>query len=183
MVTLPMLWLPILISAVIVFIASNVLWMMLPFWHRKDYGHLANDKPILDALSSTPSGQYMVPSVNWQKLTAEEKAAIQKGPGGLLLVRNPMSFSFGSKLASFFLYNVVLIAIIGYLAARALNVGAACPQVFRFVATAGILAYSFITIPDTIWYGKPWSVTIKTIIDGIIYGLLIAGTFGWLWPH
>jgi hypothetical protein len=183
MVTLPMLWLPILVSAVIVFIASNVLWMMLPFWHRKDYGHLANDKPILDVLSSTPSGQYMVPSVNWQKLTAEEKAAIQKGPGALLLVRNPMSFSFGSKLASFFIYNVVLIAIVGYLAARALSVGAACPQVFRVVVTAGILAYSFITIPDTIWYGKPWSVTIKTIIDGIIYGLLIAGTFGWLWPR
>ena len=35
MVPLSSLWLPILVSAVFVFIASNVLWMALPFWHRK----------------------------------------------------------------------------------------------------------------------------------------------------
>lgn len=49
MVALSSLWLPILVSAVIVFIASNVLWMALPFWHR-DYGKLPDEKTVIDAL-------------------------------------------------------------------------------------------------------------------------------------
>jgi hypothetical protein len=67
-------------------------------------------------------------------------------------------------------------------ATLALGPGAKYPQVFRVVGSAGILAYSFQTVSDSIWYGRPWSSTIKFIIDGVIYGLLIAGTFGWLWP-
>ena len=56
-------------------------------------------------------------------------------------------------------------------------------SVVRVAGTAGILAFSFNSIADSIWYGKPWSVTCKLIIDGVIFGLLIAGTFGWLWPR
>jgi len=26
-------------------------------------------------------------------------------------------------------------------------------------------------------------MTIKEVVDGLIYGLLTAGTFGWLWPR
>src|SRR5947209_20425459 len=88
MVTLGMLWLPILVSAVIVFIASNVLWMVLPFWHHKDYSNLASSDAVVASLKDTPSGQYMVPSMNWGKMTDEQKSAVQRGPGGLLLLRN-----------------------------------------------------------------------------------------------
>jgi hypothetical protein len=28
-----------------------------------------------------------------------------------------------------------------------------------------------------------WGTTIKEVIDGLVYGLLTAGTFGWLWPR
>src|SRR6266542_5109448 len=89
MVTLSMLWLPILLSAVIVFVASNVLWMALPFWHRKDYGKVPDEKPLLAALTSVKSGQYIAPSVNWNKLTPEEREEVQRGPFAYLLVRNP----------------------------------------------------------------------------------------------
>jgi hypothetical protein len=30
---------------------------------------------------------------------------------------------------------------------------------------------------------QPWSMTFKEVIDGLVYGLLTAGTFGWLWPR
>ena len=182
MITLGMLWLPILVSAVIVFIASNILWMVLPFWHHKDYSNLATSDAVVAALKDAPSGQYMVPSVNWGKMTDEQKAAVQKGPGGLLLLRNPMQFSMGSALTTYFVFNIVVIAIIAYVGSFSLGVGAKYPQVFRVIASAGILGYSFHTVSDSIWYGRPWSSTIKFIIDGIIYGLLIGGTFGWLWP-
>ncbi len=183
MVTLPMLWLPILVSAVLVFIASNIFWMVLPFWHRKDYGKLAEESTVLGALAKSPSGQYVVPLMDWKNATAEDRAAAQRGPMAMLVVRNPNAFSFGKTLTLYFIYLVVICAIVGYLTGITLGPGTPYPRVFRVAGTAGILAFAFTTVTDSIWYGKPWGITIKHIIDGIIFGLLIAGTFGWLWPR
>lgn len=183
MVTLPTLWLPILVSAVIVFIAANILWMLLPFWHNRDYGKLATSDAIVAALRDAKPGQYMIPAVNWGKLTPEQQAEVQNGPGGFLMLRNPMKFSLGSSMTMFFFYNIVVITFVAYIATLALGPGAKYPQVFRVAGTAGILGYAFHTISDSIWYGRPWSSTFKFVIDGIIYGLLIGGTFGWLWPR
>jgi len=178
-----MLWLPILLSTVFVFITANILWMAMPFWHRHDYGKIANDGPIMEILRGTKAGQYMLPSVEWNKLSKEEAKEVMAGPGGLLIVRNPMVFNFPLKLISFFIYNLIVATFIAYVTRLALPAGAPYPHVFRVAATAGFLGYSFNTISDSIWYGKPWAITTRFIVDGIIYGLLIGGTFGWLWPH
>jgi len=34
----------------------------------------------------------------------------------------------------------------------------------------------------SIWYRRSWSTTLKATLDGVIYGLLTGGAFGWLWP-
>ena len=49
MIGLGALWLPILLSAVIVFIASSIIHMG-PFWHRGDYPKLPNEDGVLNAL-------------------------------------------------------------------------------------------------------------------------------------
>jgi hypothetical protein len=183
MVPLFTLWLPILVSAVIVFIAANILWMVLPFWHHRDYGHLATSDAVVAALKNAAPGQYMIPSMNWGKMTDAQKEEVQNGPGGILIMRNPMQFSMGGSLVTFFLYNVVVITFVAYVATLALGPGAKYPQVFRVAGTAGMLGYAFHTVSDSIWYGRTWSSTVKFIIDGVIYGLLIGGTFGWLWPR
>lgn len=183
MVTLSALWLPIVLSAVIVFVASNVLWMMLPFWHRRDYKKLPDENTVLSALASARSGQYVVPLVDWNKMTPDQKAEAQKKPMAFLILRNPATFSFPQALISYFIYTLVISTLIAYVTCHALPAGAHYLKVFRIAGTAGILAYSFGSVADSIWYGKPWAVTLKQIIDGIIYGLLTAGTFGWLWPH
>ncbi len=177
------MWLPILVSAVAVLIVSNILWMALPFWHRADYGKLADERPILDAVAGVASGQYIAPYVNWSKLPPEERNEMMKRPMALLLVRNPARFSFPAALVSYFIYTLVLSALIGSIAAMALSGGAGFENVFRVAATAGVLAYAFGSVVDSIWYGKPWSVTAKVIVDGIIYGLLTGAIFAWLWPH
>jgi hypothetical protein len=182
MVSLCALWLPILLSAVFIFIASNILWMMLPFWHPKDYSKLPDEAAALGALKSAKSGMYIVPSVQWSKQTPEQRAEIQRGPMGLLLLRNPASFSMAGALITWFVYLLLVSTLTAYVAGHSLAPGAHYLKVFQIVGTIGILAFSFGGISYTIWYGKPWSVTIKDIIDGIIYGLLMAGTFGWLWP-
>jgi hypothetical protein len=182
-VTLSMLWIPILVSAVFVFIAANLLWMALPFWHRKDYKKLPDEKAVLAGLTSAASGQYMAPNIDWSKATAEEKAAFQTGPAALLLVRNPNAFSLGKALTLYFLYSVVVSVLVAYVCGVTLPPGTHYLRVFRVAGTAAILAYAFRGVPDAVWYGKPWVVTFKELIDGVFYGLLTAGTFGWLWPH
>jgi nucleoside recognition membrane protein YjiH len=182
MVPVTMLWLPILVSAVFVFIASNILWMMLPFWHRADYGKLPDEKTVLDALSSVKNGQYIVPCVDWGKLTPEQRAEMQRGPSALLLLRNPATFRFGKILPLWLLYIVVISIFVAYLTGIARAAGTPYLEVFRVAGAAAVLAYTFRTIPEAIWYGKPWKVVFKEMIDGTIYGLLTAGAFGWLWP-
>ena len=56
-------------------------------------------------------------------------------------------------------------------------------HVFRVVGTAAFMAYGVGTLANGIWKGQPWSVVGKEAFDGLIYALLTAGTFGWLWPH
>lgn len=183
MIPLTTLWLPILLSAVFVFIASSILWMALPFWHRPDYQALPNERSVLDALTSAKTGQYMVPHIDGSKLSAEEREAVMKQPMAFLVLRNPGRFSFPAALLTYFVYTLVMSVLIAYIGAVTLQPGTHYLTVFRVIGTAGILTYSFGNVTDSIWYGKPWSSTIKYIIDGIIYGLLIAGTFGWLWPR
>lgn len=183
MVMLSALWLPILVSTVFVVIAANILWMALPFWHHKDYGNIPNSNAIVDLLLNVKSGQYMVPSLDWGKMTDEERKAAETRPAGLLILRNPLQLSMGKALGSYFLYHLVVMTFIAYITTLALPKGAPYPQVFRVAATAGFIAYCFNTVSDTIWYGKPWAATIRFAIDGVIYGLLIGGTFGWLWPR
>lgn len=59
MTQLHLLWLPILLSSVIVFIVSSIIHMLSP-WHKNDYPKLANEEKVLDALRplDIPAGEY-----------------------------------------------------------------------------------------------------------------------------
>ncbi len=56
-------------------------------------------------------------------------------------------------------------------------------KVFHTVGLVAFLAYAAGQLPAAIWMGKPWSIAAKEVLDGLIYGLVTAGTFGWLWPR
>jgi hypothetical protein len=182
MVPLSSLWLPILVSAVFVFITSNILWMALPFWHRSDSGKLPDENTVLGGLASAKSGQYVVPCLDWGKATPEQKEEMQRGPIAFVLVRNPGDFNMGKVLVLWFLYLLVVSFFVAYVACHTLASGAKYLAVFRIVGAAGFLTYGLRTVSDAIWYGKPWKVVIKETIDGLIYSLMMAGAFGWLWP-
>lgn len=183
MVALSLLWLPILVATVLVFIASSVLWMALPFWHARDYGKIPNEKPILDALASVSSGQYLVPAMDWGKMTPEQRDEAAQHPVALMFVRNPSKLSLGKTLAMYFVFMLIVSVFVAYVTGRTLSAEANYLQVYRIAGTVAFLAYGLRGVPDSIWYGKPWKVTIKEMIDGLIYGLLTGGAFGWLWPR
>ena len=184
MVSLLELWLPIVLSAVFVFIASNILWMALPFWHRPDYKNVEDDRPFVENTRALKPGLYMFPRMDWKTMTPEQQAEWQSGPSGVMYLKNPSRFSMGATLAQYFLYTLLGSFCAAYIASETLRRGAESMRVFQIAGATGMIFWSFGTnVSDAIWYGKPSGVALKHVVDGLIFGLLIGGTFVWLWPR
>jgi hypothetical protein len=185
MTELTALWLPILLSAIIVFVTSSIIHMVLP-WHKSDYPKMANEDKFADAIRplAIPPGDYMVPrpSTRQDMRSPEFAEKMKRGPVMMLTVMPPGPMSMGRNLAQWFVYILVVGFFAAYVAGRALAPGAHYLQVFRFVGAAAFLSYSVALWQMSIWYKRAWSITIKSSIDGLIYACLTAGTFGWLWP-
>jgi hypothetical protein len=49
-------------------------------------------------------------------------------------------------------------------------------------STTAFLAYSMAHWSDVVWYKRSPTTALKQTLDGLIYGLLTGGVFGWLWP-
>lgn len=183
MVPLTELWLPIVVSAVIVFIASAILHMVLPL-HRKDYQKLPDEEGARAALRGVPRGLYMMPHCEHKEMDKpESKAKFKEGPVAVLTVMPSGEVNMGKFLGMWFVYCLVVSLFAAYVAGRALDPGTHYLQVFRIAGTAAFLAYGIGHVPNGIWGGQPWGVVTKHIVDGLIYALLTAGTFGWLWPR
>ncbi|MEP7274274.1 MAG: hypothetical protein ABI882_22460 [Acidobacteriota bacterium] len=185
MTDLASLLLPIVVSAVIVFLASSVIHMATP-WHKSDYRKLPNEDKLLEALRafSIAPGDYIAPCPSSMKdlNTPEFIEKMKHGPVMVLTVKPAGSYKMGKSLTLWFLYSVVIAIISAYVAGRALAPGADYLQVFRFVGVTAFVGYSLGLWQMVIWYSRSVTTTIKSTIDGLIYALLTAGTFGWLWP-
>jgi hypothetical protein len=185
MVPLSHLWLAIVLSGVLVFIVSAILHMVLKY-HNSDYQGFSNEDEVRAAISkgSPAPGQYMVPYCpNPQDMKKPELARkFTEGPVGMVLLRRPGPMNMGPSLGQWFVYTIIMSALIAYVAARTLAPGAAYADVFRVVGAVGFLGYAGAYGAFAIWMGMPWSSAIKNIIDGLIYGMVTAGAFGWLWP-
>ncbi len=178
------LWMPILLSAVFVFIASSFIHMMLP-WHKHDYRKVPSEDSVMDALRpfNIPPGDYMLPrpSSSADMSSPEFIAKMNKGPVAVITVRPNGRWNMATTMGSWFVHAVVISCFAAYVAGRALPPGASYLHVFRFAGVAAFLGYSGALWQMSIWYGRSWNTTIKSTVDGLIYALLTAGTFGWLW--
>lgn len=186
MVSLVSLWLPIVVSAVIVFLASWIVHMFLPH-HRSDFAKLPQEDAVLDALRSmnVPTGQYLAPYANTaaQMKQPEYVEKRKRGPALFLTLATGADPGMGKPLLQWFVYLLVVSLFAAYLASSAIATGAPYPAVFKFVGVAAFMAYALGHAHQSIWYRQQWSTTVKYFIDGLIYALLTAGVFGWLWPR
>lgn len=186
MVSLASLWLPILLSAVLVFVASSVIHMALP-WHKGDYATVPNEDALRAALQplAIPAGDYIVPRpVRREDMRAPEfMDKVKQGPNLVITVLPNGPWTMGRNLGLWFAYLLVIGLFAAYITGRALPAGAPHVQVFRFVGTTAFLGYAAALWQMSIWYRRSWSTTIKATIDGLVYALLSAGVFGWLWPR
>jgi len=185
MVPITALWLPILLSAVIVFVASSIIHMALPI-HKSDYRKLLEEDKVLDAIRAagvTPGPVYYFPHTTHREMKSPEAIErFKRGPVGLLTVIPSGPPAMGKYLGQWFVYCVVISVFVAYLTGRTRSPGTAYLEVFRVAGTTAFLGYAAAQIHDAIWKGQTWGVTFKHVFDGLIYALLTAGTFGWLWP-
>jgi hypothetical protein len=185
MTSLQALWLPILLSAVMVFVASSIVHM-LPLWHASDYPRMPNEDAVAAALRplAIPPGDYMVPrpAGRAEMQSPEFREKIDRGPVLIVTVLPNGPWKMGPRLGQWFVYCAVVSLFAAYVAARALPPGAAYFSVFRFVGVAAFLGYAVALWQMSIWYARAWNMTVKATVDGLLYALLTAGVFGWLWP-
>ena len=185
MVSLTALWLPIVLSAVAVFAASSITHMVFKY-HSTEYRQLPGEDAVLDAIRNAKAGPgfYAFPYAGSMREmgTPEMMDKYTQGPVGTININPSGPPAMGKNLAQWFVYCIVVGVFAGYLASRTLGPGAHYLGVFRVVGCASFMAYALAHFADAIWKTKPWSMTFKHVFDGLVYGLLTAGVFGWLWP-
>jgi len=184
-VTLTALWVPILLSAVLVFVASSVIHMVLGY-HAGDLAPLPSEERIAEALreADVPPGDYALPHAGsreeWSSPEFAEK--MERGPVAFIRVRPTGSPPMGPILIRWFGFCLVVSLFAAYLAGRAVPPGGPYLEVFRFAGTTAFIGYGMALWGDAIWFGRKGSALLRYTLDALIYGLLTAGVFGWLWP-
>jgi hypothetical protein len=185
MVSLTALWLPILLSAVAVFIASSILHMVLTY-HKSDYTKIPGEESVQEAMRKAGVGRgvYFVPHCADMKDLGkpEVKEKFEKGPVALVTVLPSGMPSMGKSLVLWFVFCLVIGLLVAYLTSRTVPWGADYLSVFRVAGTAAFLGYAGANATESIWKSQPWLITAKHVFDGLVYSLLTAGVFGWLWP-
>ncbi len=185
MVPLASLWIPIVVSAVIVFIASSIMHTVLKY-HQSDINRLPDEENLTAALRAAglKQGLYMFPFCDPKNMKSpESQEKYKQGPIGMMTIFPPGMPAMPKFLAQWFAYCLVISLFTAYVAGHTVASGAQYLAVFRVAGTVAFMAYGLGHLSNGIWKGQPWSATIKEVIDGLIYGLLTAGTFGWLWPR
>jgi hypothetical protein len=185
MVAISQLWLPILVSSVLVFVVSSIIHMVLPY-HKGDFRAVPAQDDVQEALRkfNIPPGDYMLPratSMNDMK-SPEFLEKLKKGPVAVMTVLPSGQWNMGKSLTLWFLFSLAVGGFAAYVAGRALGPGATYLSVFRFAGVTAFIAYAVGGWPQSIWYNRAWSTTIKHTFDGLVYGLVTGGAFGWLWP-
>jgi len=177
------LLLPIALSGVAVFFLSFIMWMVLPH-HRKDWAALPDEDGTMAQLGDIKQGQYMFPHCgNAEQM--KDPAWIKKseaGPSGLLIIRARGPMSMGKYMGISFVFNLVVSAIVAYVATIALGKAAEGTDVFRMTSTVAFLGYSGALGWNAIWFHHSWSSTAKSMFDGLIYGLGTGLIFMLMWP-
>lgn len=185
MVPLTSLLLPIVLAAVVVFLASSVIHMATP-WHKGDLRKVGDEDGVMASLRpfNLPPGDYALPMAGSMEAmkSPDFQAKMNEGPVVFMTVRPAGPAKMGTNLGVWFVYSLVVSLIAGYVASRAVAPGTDYLHVFRFAGVTAFAGYSLALAQNSIWWGRNWGMTLRSMVDGLLYALLTAGVFGWLWP-
>lgn len=185
MVSVMALWLPILVAAVLVFVVSSVIHMALP-WHKADFRALPDEDGVRGALRpfAIPPGDYYTPYASGSEEMRSEswQTKVQEGPVIFMTVLENGMPRMGGQLLQWFVYCAVVGLMAAYVTGIGHGVGADYMDVFRVSGAVAFIGFSMAIPQGSIWYKRSWGYTLRTMIDGLVYGLVTGGVFGWLWP-
>ncbi len=184
MVTIPELWLPILLSAILVFFVAALMWTVMPH-HKKDWVRVPDEDALRASLrgQSIGRGQYSIPHGTAEEMKGEEfRRRMEEGPVAFLVVADPGMPAMPKRLGMHILYALVISVFVAYVVGRTHTTGVDYLSVFRIAGTVAFLAYAGALIPSAIFFGRTWSSVLKEVFDGAVYALITAGVFGKLWP-
>ena len=185
MVPLTALLLPIFVAAVLVFIASSVIHVVLGY-HKSDYKKHPREDELRSALRGVglERGTYAIPRAETTKEmgSPEMLDKYKEGPVAMITVLPSGPPQMAKGLALWFGYSLVVGLFAAYIGGRTLGAGADYLAVFRVTGAVSFVAYGVGNLVDSVWKGQAWSATARHVADGLIYSLLTAGAFGWLWP-
>ncbi|MGD9693400.1 MAG: hypothetical protein AB7G17_07645 [Phycisphaerales bacterium] len=183
-VALTQLWLPILLSAIGVFVASSVIWMFLPI-HKNDYKKFPDEEAVMSAVRAQNAGPglYFFP---FCKHGPEMKDPVflekmKAGPWGtvILFAGQP---NMGKTLPLWLINNLILATVSAYVVTLAAPAGADFMTVFIPAAIATLLGYAGGTLTTIIWKGEPASNAIKSLLDAVVYAAITGAIFAAMWP-
>jgi hypothetical protein len=186
MISMMSLWLPILLASVLAFLISAIIHQVLRT-HRNDYARMPNEDDITDAIrkAGVGPGDYVFPCpenpADFSKPEAQEKVA--RGPFGFITIYPPGPLNMGKNLGLWFFYLLVVNLFVAYVVSRTVAPDGHYLQVFRVAGTAAFLCFAGAYPANSIWKGHKWSASLLHMFDGLIYALMTAGCFGWLWPR
>ncbi len=182
--TIISLWLPILLSAIAVFLVSSIIHMILSY-HSTNFSKLPNEEKFLNDVGALdiPPGEYMYPfcSGNKEMQSVEYLKKINLGPVGMMTAMPKGPFAMGKNLSAWFIYSILIGIYSAYIALLALPETTEYLSVMRVVSTAAFGGYSLALIQNSVWYSRSWRTTMKFMFDGLVYALITGGIFGWLW--
>lgn len=186
MVSVMSLLMPIVLSAVFVFVASSILHMFTP-WHKGDMRKFSNEDAVANALRplNLAPGTYGMPKPDSMKDmgSPEFKAKMKNGPVAVITIRKNGEMNMGPSLIQWFVYSMVVSLFAGYIAGVAFGPGTEYLRIFQVVGCVAFVGYAMGGPQESIWWSRPWGNTLRNMLDGLFYGLLTGGTFGWLWPR
>jgi len=175
------LWLPIVVSAGVCWVMSSVIWVVLKY-HNSDYKKLVDEDAARAGLKGHSPGYYLMPHCldPADMKNPDVKQKFDDGPIAYITLLPNGVPAMRPKMIGMVLYFLAVGVLCAYFVSRTLAPDADYLAVFRIAGTVAFVANSFAVIPESIWFGRPWSITVKNAIDALIYGLLTGGVFGWL---
>jgi len=185
MVSVLALWLPILVAAVLVFIVSSIIHVVLKY-HDSDFAAVPDEDRVQAALRefNLAPGDYVVPHAcdAKERESDEFKAKAHQGPVVFMTVFPDDAFKMTGSLIKWFLYCILVGVFAAYVSGLAYAPGTDYMAVFRMSSTVAFAAYGLALLQNSIWMKKNWTATLKSVADAFVYALVTGGAMGWLWP-
>jgi hypothetical protein len=179
------LWLPVLVSAVAVWLVSSILHMALKY-HRADYKQLSDEESVAQAVRKVgpAPGLYVMPYCTEmpQMKDPAVRRRYDEGPVAILTVMRNGPPAMGKSLGLWLLFCFLVSFVTAYIVRHTLSPDSAGLEVLRLTGTIAFVGYGLGYFQDSIWKGIPWSNSLRGILDAAIYGLVTGLVFRFLWP-